>query len=276
MKYYFHAALAVLCLATIMGSSPAKAEPTPIAGSEKDQIFPTYHINSDVEGGFQVTYGYCPCLRWTIKVDLGGGDFETRDFLFSTDALFRYAQTETPRMYNSASHSFRIGAIEALIKGAHVGLAFDGVTVGEDLDRSYSDIMATGFEFLVSIFRTNSLSLTARSGYEYEQLRVNAGPENKRNILSETIAFKWKSKTNRFNGAINATIFADPFAGPLGTDELGYKGSANVHANIVNLKNFTLGAAFQTSYEHDPFRGAFGLNPNIAVAGIYFDVGLQK
>ncbi|MBI3557233.1 MAG: hypothetical protein HY074_13300 [Deltaproteobacteria bacterium] len=59
-------------------------------------------------------------------------------------------------------------------------------------------------------------------------------------------------------------------------DHIGYRGSANVHANIVNPKNFTLGAALQTSYEHDPFRSAFGLNPNIAIGGIYFDVGLQK
>ncbi len=270
MNTSMYAALAILCLITTGNLS--KADPIPL----KDQIFPTYHINGDVEGGFQVSYGYCPCLRWTVKVDLGGGDFETRDFLISTDALFRYAQTETPRMFNSASHSFRIGAIEALAKGAHVGLAFNGVTVGEDLDRGYSDILATGFEFLVSIVRTSNMSLMARTGYEYEQLRVNAGPEEKRNILSETIAFKWKTKTNRFNGAINATVFTDPFAGPLATDQIGYKGSASVHANIVNLKNFTFGTALQTSYEHDPFRAMFGLGPDIAVAGIYFDVGLQK
>lgn len=264
-----HPLLLILGLAATLGlvSLPARA----------DDIFPTtVNIGADVEGGFQVSYGFCPCLRWSVRVDLLNGEIETRDFLISTDALFQYAQTETPRMFNAASRSFRMGAIEALVKGAHVGLAFDGVTVGEDLDRSYNDIIKTGFEVFVSILRTEALRLDIRSGYEFNSLHVNDGPVSTRNLLTESIAFRWRTKSGRISGSINGTVYADPFAQALSVSGIGYKAATSVHAKILDFKHVSLGTSFQASYEHDPFREAFGLNPNIGVAGIYFDIGVQK
>ena len=61
-----------------------------LADSSSPRRPPMIQVNPvTVQGGFNASYGYCPCFRWTVGVQLLGGQWETREFLITTDALFQ-------------------------------------------------------------------------------------------------------------------------------------------------------------------------------------------
>lgn len=240
-----------------------------------DTIFPRASLANDAALGAEVSYfGYCPCFRWKIRVELAGGEIETRELLISSEALFQFMQTENTQWHAREAQLFRIGAIEALVKGAHVGIGFSGVTLGQDADAGYTNIIKTGVYLLINIFRTEAARLDLKTGYEFDQYSVNAAPTTTRNITSQAIAFRWN--TTRFFGKITGSVFLDAENySRFNVSHIGYTASAAAGVKFFNVRDFYMGAELQASYSHDPFRFDLGLDPNLAVAGIFIDVGYE-
>jgi hypothetical protein len=262
--------LAATCFSIVAPNAARPDSAKPEAATKEaaagDEIFPQGKVFNNVQGGLQFSYGSCPCFRWTIKTELAGGEFETQDFLISSEALFQYIQNENAQAHAYTAKLFKVGALEALLKGAHLGVGFDGVTFGEDRDQGYQNIVRTGFYVLVNLLRSDAARLDLRTGYEYDSLSVNAAPNVSRNIASETATFKWD--TGHFAGKIEGRVFIDA------DRAVGYSGAAGMMGK-AKIKDFVLGAGIQASYSHDLFRLPYGLDPNIVIAGVYLDVGYE-
>lgn len=239
--------------------------------AEDDSIFsPSVVVRNESDFGAQVGYFACPCFRWTIRVELLGGKIETREILISSDALFQYVQTEAPFGQSAPLQTFKVGALEAILKGARVGIGFDGITWGRDNDMGYSDLLKTGAHFLVNLIRTDAVRLDLKSGYEFDQMSVNLAPETERQLAYQAVALRWSGK--RFGARADARVFVNP------SDDRssGFQGSTGFHAKAIKASDFYLGIGFDFSYLYDPFRLNFGINPHLAIAGIYVDIGYER
>ncbi|MGK5085875.1 hypothetical protein WDW37_21510 [Bdellovibrionota bacterium FG-1] len=219
--------------------------------------------------GVQVSIGQCPCFRWTIQAKVGQGRIETKDIWISIDGLLQYSQASSSDFSKLGSRKLTIGAAEALIKGAHVGLRFDGVTFGSEGDRGYSSILRTGVAILANIVQTDAVKLNLRTGYDFEKLTTEANQSATRHLLTETAEIDWTAGS--FTGRATARVGMEPEYGfdphhfVLGT-------SAEVRTRIVSFSDFELGASAQASVDYDPFRDLLGLNPINAVGMLLMDL----
>jgi hypothetical protein len=234
--------------------------------------------NANAQIGATVEYGACPCFRWTTRVQAAGGKIETKDFLISTDALFKFQEQFNPFFIRYSQRIYTVGDVEALWKKAHVGIGFDGVTFGEDKDLGYSDLLKTGLYALVNVLMTQGeqnpdplhkkfVRLDLRTGFDYEQIRVNLGPMIQHNTVSEKAILHWE--TGRWSGNVQGLVSFDPQhtgASP----ELG--ASASVHLRMANIKQFALGLGLEVSADHDPFRTFLGYDPDQFTGSLFLDL----
>jgi hypothetical protein len=214
-------------------------------------------------------WGQCPCFRWTATVRTMGGTIETRHFVISSDALFRLQQEQTIDLSRYTRQLYTMGALEALWKGGHVGITFDGVTVGTEIDRGYSDIVRTGIHALVNIVRTESLRLDIRSGYQFEQMRVNLGEEISRELLPQSLSFGFR--TAHWHGRIAASVGLDA-ARPLELDHALLRGELGFGVHFMDESAFRWGLSLNTYVERDPFREALGLAGDQVTAILSLDL----
>lgn len=220
--------------------------------------------------GVRVSDGACPCIRFVVRTHKLGGRIETRKFIISTDAFFRFELALAPRsnVIVPASRYFNIGALEAIMRGSRVGLGFAGVTIGHDNDLSYSEITRTGLYVFMQLLRSEALSFDIRSGYEYEQKRVNLSPLVRSNDLvqSAVLSFEYGFLAGQLGAvaAFDPRVYSD-----LGGYRLG--ANASLEASTVLFKSVDLAFGVEALVEHDPFREQFGLDPNQRMVGVYID-----
>lgn len=224
-----------------------------------------------VTGGFNAGHGFCPCFRWTVGVQLLGGSWETREFLISTDSLFQIEQSQSAYLHRIMSRVYTVGAIEALWKRGHVGIGFEGITVGDDLDRSYADIVRTGLYVLINLIRTDAARLDIRTGYQYEQFRVNLGPAiQTSHNLPQSLILDWNDggdwTGDVYTGLIvSAQTPLDPHSLFLGT-------GANSRLRLFTKDELEAGLGLRVDYEYDPFREIYGLAASNLSAMLYMDL----
>ena len=161
--------------------------------------------------------------------------------------------------------------MDVLFKQGHVGVGFDGITVAEDRDRSYSEIFRTGVNLIVDIVRTAHHRLLFRSGYSHEQLRVNDTFDEKRDLLPQTLSYSY-SNGGRWSANISTGAAIDAGTWSLDPADLRVFVAGGVHADLFDVRNFILGWSADVSYERDPWRRQFGLTPDTGIIGMYIDV----
>jgi hypothetical protein len=216
--------------------------------------------------GVQVSIGQCPCFRWTVQVQGLGGRIETKDVLISADALIKFQQSTNSNFQKLASRVVTVGAIEALIKGGHVGVGFNGVTFGQDADRGYSDMLRAGFYALVNILQTDATRFDIRSGYDFERVANMNGMRASRSNIDQAAVFQWNS--GPWSGTFNAHVGLNPD----GMEYTRLSTGADVRVRAIAFDDFELGLSASVSADHDPFRELLGLNANNAVAMVNMDL----
>lgn len=217
------------------------------------------------------SYIQCPCFRWTIGARAAGGVLETRDIVISSDALFKFRMQED-LMWDQKPmvKMFEVGSLRLLLKGAHLGLAFPGVTFGEDVDKGYSDFLQTGIYALVNLIRTETIGLEARTGYQYQQYRINLGPLLEEHEGYEAIVFNWRR--GRWNGSLS---------GLMGFENGDYErphflATESTRIRAFSIKDLQMGIALEFQAEHEPFRQRVGLEPNSVAATVWMDFSYIK
>lgn len=238
-----------------------------VSGAKADNMI---EISAASAGaGVQVSVGQCPCFRWTVQVQGLGGKIETKDILISADALLQYTQSNNGNFQKLVSRQFRVGAAEALVKGAHVGVGFNGVSFGEDSSRGLSKILRTGFYALASLVQTDSVRFGLRTGYDFEKMRTLMGAEASRHIATQSANLHWESAS--FRGNVNAYIGAQ-MNRAFDSKSLRAGATANVRTRVVSFEQFELGLSAEVGVDHDPFRELFGLKPTTATGTLLMDI----
>jgi hypothetical protein len=220
------------------------------------------------QAGAQMSWGQCPCFRWSIQVHALGGKLETRDFLISTDAFFKYQQTENAQFQRLMSRLYTIGTIEALWKGGHIGVGFDGLTVGGDLDRSYSDIVKTGMYVLVNLVATDAVRLNIRNGYDFEQMKI-VDEQITRHRINEQIRLDWN--TGRWSGNLRAGVYIDPRDFTSGGSYSPYAG-ISTQVRMFSIGDLQAALGLNISADRDPMREAYGLAANNVTGQVFLDL----
>ncbi len=261
--------LAVFCLANLSGYSPSFAQTQVTAASSPTPGLLELAQPLAAQAGFQASYGACPCLRWSFQVRALGGRVVTRDFVISSRALFEYLHREQAYFDRNVAQIFRVGALEVLWRRGHLGVGFNGVTLGRDLDRGYSDWIRTGAYILLSAIYDQAIRLGFRTGYDFEQMRVNLGPEIERHEINQSVVFEWNRGV--FNGYLSALIGYNSYQWDLTQPRIQFSGA--VEARLLRFWHLESNLGLELSYENDPFRELLGFARENAVGLLY--IGLS-
>lgn len=219
--------------------------------------------------GAEMGWGRCPCLRWTVEAEALNGRYETRDFLISVEALFQMRERRTVDfLKDPVSRLYTFGALEALWKGG-IGIKFDGVTIGDDLDKSYTDVFATGLHVLFNIFHTESARLDLRSGAELERFRVNAAPQSEFVRMPQSLYFEWDK--GAWSGDLRATVAFDA-SDMFNHRRFRYSGGGRLQARFLSLGQLEMALGMELGADHDPVRELFGLDPTQFTGGLYMEL----
>lgn len=211
---------------------------------------------ADTGIGARGEYGQCPCFRWTMRARAGSFDIPLGNWVISSENLFRVQIHSTAFFDRTVTQQFQIGALEALWRQGHIGIGFPGVTAGYDLDHNYTDIVRTGFYAIVSLIQSAAFSIGARTGYEFEQQRVNLGEIQRRHLATETIYLRYGTQV------VSGQLFASagiPLIGPAAPfDQTRLRAGASIRGRIFDIHGVNLGAGFEIAGENDPYRLTFG------------------
>jgi hypothetical protein len=221
-----------------------------------------------IKGGFEASYGYCPCYRWSVNIAAFGGEIETREFIFSSEGLFELKQTLYPVSNRRSAESFQAGEMEVLWKKRRLGLAFEGVSWGRDEDQSYDEMFQTGLHIFMALIHTDEFRFDVRSGYEYESFRVNRGPKLKHHLLVQSLHLEWWSEKWETN--LSVSIAFEPELDDLFKPHL--TANAGIYRKILSKKDFHFALGFEAGFERDPIREIFGMEPNQTLGNIVIDL----
>jgi hypothetical protein len=226
-------------------------------------------VPAQVSAGIEGRLGTDQVFQWTIQVRSMAGTIETRKFLISADELFKFHQSEAEGLQRYAQRLYHVGAVEALWKGGHVGMGFEGVQFGEDRNLGYTDLIKTGFYALVNVILNDSASLNIHTAYEWETMRINLGPQLERNLVDQSVDLKWHH--GRWSGQVTGHVGTDTSHM---FDPSYLVGGAEVGARfrIGRLSQFDFGADAQVSYEHDGLRELEALMADNATIAVAMDI----
>lgn len=224
----------------------------------------------EVEVGARGSAGACNCFVWTVTTSIGAGKWETKRFLISSEALFAYARLEHSRLLRGFGETFQAGAAEILWKGGRIGIAFDGVTMGEDVNQGYSDLVRSGLHALASWLISDSASLDVRTGVEYERKRVNLGPEFDEYEAQLRARVRWQGRA--FEAEASFLAGADPSDIH---ESYHLKFEASARYEILELGDVALGIGARGTAEHDDNRDEYGLMGTQLVGVVYMDLAWE-
>lgn len=226
-------------------------------------------IPASVGSGIQGSMGQCPCFRWVVQVRGVSGRIETQDILISTDALFKFQQTNDSKFQNLASRVFTVGAIEALIKGGNVGMGFKGVSFGEDANRGFSSLLRTGLYAIINMVQQDGLRFGIHSGYDFEKIKAAmSGIQAERHLITNAAVLNWDS--GPWSGAVDAHIAFSPTN--LDGKHVRVGTGANFRGRVLSFSDLELGLSADFNLEHDPFLEFLGLKPLNATGMIMMDL----
>ncbi len=233
----------------------------------------------DAAGGSQVTFGQCPCYRWTVEIKGVGVSVETREILVSIDSLVYFRQTN-PLAFDAAStRFFGMGSAEFLSKATRLGIGFDGLTLGRDDDRQLKNILQTGFYAMVSILAGDSEEskgkprLDLRAGYKHYKYKNSAGVARSRDFLAVGPAFAWNSGP----WSAKATAYVGFDAEDLGnSDRMIVGGSGEFGGRVYTVGDLVdLGFRAEGRVEYDPgLEKFFNLNPVHGVVSVFMQLSI--
>ncbi|HTL11837.1 MAG TPA: hypothetical protein VL588_05085 [Bdellovibrionota bacterium] len=222
----------------------------------------------DATGAFEFDWFSCPCFRWTVQVKGMGGMIETKDFLISSDALVNFITKMTAGNGDQTAQLVTLGAMEALWKGGHIGVGFDGVTVGDNVDMAYNDILKTGLYAIINILRTGSVKLDVHTGYDFEQMSINTAPAQQFNEWVSAAVMDWH--TGIWSGRLTAQVVM-PFDsnGLSGPGGWSYGADLSTGFRVLKISDIAMTLGLGGGVSYDPFRQDFGLEP-LSVSGRVF------
>lgn len=222
-----------------------------------------------VSTGNTAKWGPEPYFRWTVKIQMAGGQWENHDFSISSDALFQLLEGENIQLLRVSERIFQAGAIEALWKSGHIGLGFEGVTWGTDVDQQYSRLFRTGVYAIVNLIRNEAIRLDIHSGYQFETKHINLSDGDSVSTFPQEIMMHWR--TRFFAGRLHAKA-AFNSEGPVNFRTIRASTGTQSHLRVLSIKDLRLGIGLDFKAEHDPIRENWGLNPNSVTASIYLDI----
>ncbi len=225
-----------------------------------------------VSAGIDAGFGQCPCIRWTFRAELVGGQIETRQFLISSDALLALQRREDVRMNLTASEQVTLGAFEAHKKDSRFGLRFDGVTLGSDLDRGATELLRTGLDLIIQWVQSESLRLRFETGIRIESFTMNLMDPAVRTLLPQALALSWNAEP--FSGDVTLQL-AVPAETPLDPANyvLGLASDNRLRLLTLDDLEFALGAG--VALKRDPFFEAWGVGPHDIVTSLVMDIRWQ-
>jgi hypothetical protein len=211
----------------------------------------------EIRFGVQKPIFQCPCVRLAFRVKTLGGEIDTKYILISTEALASYIQGSDLQFESIPIQLVNVGAVEFLWKQGHIGLGFNGVTFGKDLDLGYENIIKTGAYLLLDLFRGKTTSVKLRTTYDHESYSVNRGPQVFRHIFGKSISMQWN--TPLWRGRLSAYGGLEPRFDT--NDDFYWRfGSAIENGiNMVNSHSVLANVGIHLSYDYDSFRDALGL-----------------
>jgi len=224
---------------------------------------------AQVRTGGEVGYGQCPCLRWTLQFAGLGGRLETRDFIISSDALLALDYREDPRFQGATTDLVRFGGLEALLKGTRLGLRFQGVTVGNDLDRGYTDILRTGLSFVMNLVQQERVRLDLRSGYDFERMRLNLVEDVERHDLPQSLNLIWNA--GRWSGDLRGSV-SIPTSEVLSPAAYRLQASASSQVRVLTVQDLRMALGAALVVDRDPQREEWGLAPLQATAQFFMNM----
>jgi hypothetical protein len=253
------AALALLAMPALLLTQLSRADSPMIQISKPMEI----------QTGVQQSWGSAPFFRFTVQVLGPKGKIETKTFKISSDALFKYARAENADFKRYAIETINVGAVDALWKGGHIGVGFDGITVGEDRDMGYSNMLKTGFYALVNMIVNDRTQVNIHSGFEFESKQINLGRQMDRGFLEQAIDLDFKS--HGWNANLKAHIDLDT-AHPIDTHYMRAGAETQVGARIGSAGPLEFGVEGDLKYDHDGFRDIVGLMADNVTLGLSMTV----
>jgi hypothetical protein len=244
-------------------SSPARAD------DNRPQMIEVVPFKA--EAGTQMSWGQCPCFRWTVQIQgLGGGVMVAKEFLISSDAVFKMRQEMEADGSSNRLKLYRLGAVEALWTGGHVGMGYQGITWGDDPDHDYFDVVRTGLYGFINMILNDSIRFDVRSAAEFESMRVDYGSSRvARTTLDQSAVLHWKS--GGWSGNVSASVGLDA-SHPSNAQYMRLGADASMRARLLSIGDLELGLNLNGSYDHDPFREILGLTADSGVFGVAMDL----
>lgn len=222
-----------------------------------------------LSAGHTVKWAPEPYFRWTTKIQLAGGQWESRDFIVSSDALLELLEGENLQLIRTSERLFQAGAFETLWKGGHVGLGFEGVTWGTDIDRQYSQLIRTGIYAMINVIRTEAMRLDIHSGYEFESKHINLSDPQTSGLLPQEVVMRWR--TRFLTGRLYASV-APQTAGEQNLHTMRVAAGTKAKVRILSVKDLRIGLGLDLHSERDPRREAWGLDPTSTSASVFLDL----
>lgn len=255
--------LKLASLLLVLGSTQVtKADPLDYLRGNQIEI-------GTVGGSASATYLSCPCFRLSIKARALGGQWNVRNFIIGSDALFQFRQSADLALGTTMSRYYQISPLEVLSRRGHVGIAFDGITLGDDLDRSYTDIFRTGVSAIINMVATDAIRLDLRTGYDFERMNINLGTQREAHVLPQTLLMRWR--TRHWSGHMSGTVGfpSDSITDP---DQFLYAAELDQQVRFLTRSDLQFAFDIDLGFERNPFREAYGLARDNLSAEVGFEI----
>jgi hypothetical protein len=244
---------ATLASAILMGAArPARAD-----DGDTEQMI---QVGAKASAGSQISFGQCPCYRWTIGVKALDGRIETQDILISTDGLAKFQQTGNVDFQKVGARLLTLGNIDMLAKKGHVGIGFKGVTIGKDTDRGFSNLMRAGAYIFANLVKNQTVRADLRTGYDLDQVTTTTSREATRHFITEEAVLTLGDDSQAFEGQLKASVSFNPESF-FDSKSMRASTSASARVRIVNIEDLQFGLSAQAQGDYDPFLEVLGLKP---------------
>lgn len=222
-----------------------------------------------IRPGVEVSGGTCPCYRTVIAAQLVSGLFEVQEFIFTSAGLVQFEEATVPVFQSAVRRTYRVGEFDLTHRPSGVGLRFEGVTWGTDLDRGLTDMIGSGVRLQYRLMATSEFYAELGTGYRYDGF--SADRRYDRHSIPTEIALYWADP--HFRGNIRLAVTPDQI-GDFAPSRARLHASADVSARLlppapVDFVGIGIGAAGRVEY--DPVLPLFGLDPLSYTGFIYLE-----
>lgn len=155
--------------------------------AQNNPIFSTYN-------GLSFATVCSLCLWQENSLKAGGFVWETSQFLFAPQ-IFSYAEhRDLNNIQQKNAQLFTVGLGEFLWKSGRIGIGFDGVRFGYDLNLGLSKYHRWQAHGLLNLLRTKFVRLDYRLDYLGESMSINATAVPEQHFFAQGLRVQWQYK----------------------------------------------------------------------------------